>query len=90
MTSGHGFASVRPVSRRLLVNAVMSVAQVVVIGVVYFILYRFLLENIGIEVLGIWSVSAISIRETNPRRKNSCLTACRPLAIPKRSFLVER
>jgi O-antigen/teichoic acid export membrane protein len=34
----------------------MSLAQVVVIGGVLFILYRFLINTIGIERLGIWSV----------------------------------
>ena len=43
-----------------------------------------------VQMLEIWSVSAISIMETKPRRKNSCLTACRPFTIPKRSFFVER
>lgn len=42
--------------RRMLINATMSVMQVVVTGVVLFILYRFLLNTIGIEQLGIWSV----------------------------------
>lgn len=42
--------------RRLLINAIMSLAQVVVIGAVLFILYRFLINTIGIEQLGIWSV----------------------------------
>ncbi|MFT5429436.1 MAG: O-antigen/teichoic acid export membrane protein [Myxococcota bacterium] len=43
-------------SRRLIVNAAMSVAQVVVIGAVYFFLYRFLLKAVGVEILGVWSV----------------------------------
>lgn len=43
-------------SGRLLKNAVMSVAQVVVTGVVFFVLYRFLLKAVGVEVLGVWSV----------------------------------
>jgi O-antigen/teichoic acid export membrane protein len=42
--------------RRVLINAVSSVIQVVAIGVTLFILYRFLLNTIGIEQLGIWSV----------------------------------
>jgi len=42
--------------RQVLVNAIMSVLQVLVTGVAFFILYRFLLGTIGIEQLGIWSV----------------------------------
>jgi O-antigen/teichoic acid export membrane protein len=42
--------------RRILVNAIMSVAQVVVISGILFVLYRFLLKTIGVENLGIWSV----------------------------------
>jgi len=42
--------------RQVLINAIMSVVQVIVTGGVLFILYRFLLNTIGIEQLGIWSV----------------------------------
>jgi O-antigen/teichoic acid export membrane protein len=42
--------------RQILVNAIMSVAQVVVISGILFVLYRFLLKTIGVENLGIWSV----------------------------------
>ena len=42
--------------RRLLINAIMSVVQVMVTGVVVFLLYRFLLNTIGVNQLGIWSV----------------------------------
>ncbi len=42
--------------RQILINAIMSVIQIVVIGVVLFILYRFLLNTIGVEQLGIWSL----------------------------------
>ncbi|MCL0040934.1 oligosaccharide flippase family protein [Thermodesulfovibrionales bacterium] len=34
----------------------MSVVQVVIVGIVLFVLYRFLLNTIGIEQLGVWSV----------------------------------
>ena len=43
-------------THQILINAVMSVVQVIVTGVVLFILYRFLLNTIGIEQLGIWSL----------------------------------
>lgn len=42
--------------RQILINATMSIAQVMVISIILFILYRFLLKTIGIEKLGIWSV----------------------------------
>jgi len=42
--------------RQVLFNAIMSMVQVVVIGGVLFILYRFLLNTIGIKQLGIWSL----------------------------------
>lgn len=37
-------------------NAVMAVAQVVVSGVVLFLLYRYLLQTIGPEQIGIWAI----------------------------------
>jgi O-antigen/teichoic acid export membrane protein len=42
--------------RQILVNAIMSLGQVVVISGVLFFLYRFLLKVIGVEQLGIWSL----------------------------------
>jgi len=42
--------------RQVLINAIFSVIQIVVIGVVLFVLYRFLLNTIGVKQLGIWSV----------------------------------
>ena len=42
--------------RQVLINAITSVLKIVVIGVVFFILYRFLLNTIGVEQLGIWSL----------------------------------
>ncbi len=41
---------------RIILNAIMSAAQIVVTGGVLFILYRFLLVTIGVEQLGIWSL----------------------------------
>jgi O-antigen/teichoic acid export membrane protein len=41
---------------RLIRNAVMAVAQVVVTGIVLFFLYRFLLQTLGAELVGVWSV----------------------------------
>jgi O-antigen/teichoic acid export membrane protein len=42
--------------RQILINALMSLAQVVVTGITLFVLYRFLLRAIGVEKLGVWSV----------------------------------
>ena len=42
--------------RRVLLNAAMSVVQVIVISGILFILYRFLLRTIGVEQLGIWAL----------------------------------
>jgi len=42
--------------RRVLINAFMSATQIVVVGMVLFVLYRFLLRTIGAEQLGIWSL----------------------------------
>jgi len=42
--------------RQILINAIMSMAQVAMIGGILFVLYRFLLKTIGIEQLGIWSL----------------------------------
>lgn len=42
--------------RQILINAIMSVIQILVSSVILFFLYRFILRNIGIEQLGIWSL----------------------------------
>ncbi len=42
--------------RQILINAIMSVLQVIVTAGVLFTLYRFLLITIGVEQLGIWSI----------------------------------
>ncbi|MFC2141474.1 lipopolysaccharide biosynthesis protein [Acidobacteriota bacterium] len=42
--------------RQILINAIMSVVQILVISTVLFILYRYLLIAIGIKQLGIWSL----------------------------------
>lgn len=38
------------------INAVSAVLQVVVTGLVYFLLYRFLLDKLGAELMGVWSL----------------------------------
>ena len=42
--------------QQVFINAIMSIGQVIVVSGIFFILYRFLLETIGAEQLGIWSV----------------------------------
>ncbi|TFG51387.1 MAG: hypothetical protein E4H37_07960 [Gemmatimonadales bacterium] len=42
--------------RQLLINALVSVGQVIVTGVVYFILYRFLLDSLGPLEFGVWAL----------------------------------
>lgn len=42
--------------RRLYTNAIVSVVQVVVNGIVFFLLRRYLYETIGPEDVGVWSV----------------------------------
>jgi len=42
--------------RQLLINAAVSVGQVVVTGVVYFVLYRFLLDALGALEFGVWAL----------------------------------
>lgn len=45
------------VSKKLVVlNVITSGAQVVFVGLAYFLLYRYLLSKLGIELLGVWSV----------------------------------
>ena len=40
----------------VLLNVITSGGQVVFIGLVYFLLYRYLLSRLGVELLGVWSV----------------------------------
>ena len=42
--------------KRITVNASSAVIQVIVIGVVYFFLYRFLILRLGAHLLGLWSL----------------------------------
>jgi O-antigen/teichoic acid export membrane protein len=41
---------------KLLLNSIAAVGQVLVVGILYFVLYRYLLDTIGIELLGVWSL----------------------------------
>jgi O-antigen/teichoic acid export membrane protein len=42
--------------RQTLINAFMSVIQIFIISAVLFVLYKFLLNTIGVEQLGVWSL----------------------------------
>ncbi|MDH4027218.1 MAG: oligosaccharide flippase family protein [Nitrospirota bacterium] len=42
--------------RKILINAVMSIAQIIAVSAILFFLYRFLLTTLGIEQVGIWSL----------------------------------
>jgi O-antigen/teichoic acid export membrane protein len=42
--------------RQVLVNAVLTVLQVLVLGFTPVLLYRFLLDSLGVELLGVWTV----------------------------------
>jgi O-antigen/teichoic acid export membrane protein len=42
--------------KQIIVNAAMSILQIIVIGGSLFILYRFFLNTIGVEQLGVWSL----------------------------------
>jgi O-antigen/teichoic acid export membrane protein len=42
--------------RRIVGNAVSATGQVIITGVSLFILYRYLLDTIGVEQVGIWSI----------------------------------
>jgi O-antigen/teichoic acid export membrane protein len=42
--------------RLIFINAFMSIAQVFIVGITLFFLYRFLLKTIGVEQFGIWSL----------------------------------
>ena len=42
--------------RLILINAFTSLVQVILVGIVIFILYRFLLVTIGAKQLGVWSL----------------------------------
>lgn len=41
---------------KLLFNSLTAIGQVIIVGVVYLVLYRYLLVTLGIELLGVWSL----------------------------------
>ncbi|MBP9602063.1 MAG: oligosaccharide flippase family protein [Lutibacter sp.] len=42
--------------KRISINIISTILQVLVVGVVYLFLYKFLLDSLGIEKLGVWSI----------------------------------
>jgi len=42
--------------RRVFINAIMSLIQIILVAGILFFLYRFLLKTIGVDQLGIWSL----------------------------------
>lgn len=41
---------------KIFINAISSILQIIVVTIIYFILYKYLIEKIGIDYLGIWSL----------------------------------
>jgi len=41
---------------KLLFNSITAIGQVLIVGIVYLVLYRYLLVTLGIELLGVWSL----------------------------------
>lgn len=50
---------------KIAINAISSVTQVVITGLVYFILYRYLIEALGIKQLGVWAIVISTTSITN-------------------------
>jgi O-antigen/teichoic acid export membrane protein len=42
--------------KRIAINAISSGIQVIIVGLVYFFLYRILLVKLGVKLLGVWSL----------------------------------
>lgn len=41
---------------KIIKNSLSAIIQVIVVGLIYLLLYRYLLDTIGIELLGVWSL----------------------------------
>lgn len=41
---------------KLIKNSLSAIIQVVIVGVIYLLLYRYLIDTIGIKLLGVWSL----------------------------------
>ena len=42
--------------KRISINVIFSILQVVIVGLIYLIIYKLLLSKLGVERLGIWSL----------------------------------
>lgn len=42
--------------KRISINIISSIIQIISVGLIYLLLYRFLIKNLGIEQLGVWSI----------------------------------
>lgn len=51
--------------RTISVNAIASFLQVIVVGIVYFFLYKYLLNHLGAKELGLWSLIVASTSVAN-------------------------
>lgn len=43
-------------NRQIFINSIISVIQVVSVGLISFYLYRYIIQHVGIEVFGLWSM----------------------------------
>ncbi len=43
-------------NKKTLINVITSGGQIALIGIIYYFLYRFLLDELGVKLLGVWSV----------------------------------
>ena len=43
-------------NKKTIINVLTSGGQVALIGIIYYFLYRFLLDELGVKLLGVWSV----------------------------------
>jgi len=42
-------------------NSIYSIVQVIISGILLFFLYKFLLKNIGVELMGVWSLMLVTV-----------------------------
>lgn len=43
-------------NKKLILNSISAIIQVIIVGIIYLLLYKYLLQTIGIELLGVWSL----------------------------------
>lgn len=43
-------------NKKLIFNSISAIVQVLIVGIIYFLLYRYLKETIGIKLFGVWSL----------------------------------